>query len=110
MTASAIIVSVMYPASGGGGTFDHDYYLAKHMPLVQARWGGMGLRGAEVLRGAPGPDGAAPTYDVVTLLRFESMDAFKAAAKAHAKEIFADIPRFTPVQPVVQFNEAAGAG
>lgn len=104
MTASAVIVSVMYQA---GGQFDHAYYTGTHLPLVRSRWGGMGLQGIQVLRGTPGPDGAAPTYDLVALLRFDSMDAFKAAAKAHAKEIFDDIPRFTPVQPVVQFNAVA---
>ena len=104
MAGSATIVSVIYQA---GGQFDHAYYMGTHIPMVRARWGGMGLQGIEVLRGVPGPDGAAPTYDAVALLRFESMDAFKAAAKAHAKEIFDDIPRFTPVQPVVQFNAAA---
>lgn len=104
MNASAVIVSVMYQARG---QFDHAYYMGTHIPLVRERWGSMGLQGIEVLRGTPGPDGAAPTYDAVALLRFEGMDAFKAAAAAHAKEIFADIPRFTPVQPVVQFNAVA---
>jgi hypothetical protein len=47
-------------------------------------------------------------YHIIALLDFESLDAFKAAAEAHGKEIFADIPNFTNVQPSIQFNERVG--
>ena len=99
-----VVVSVLYPASGGE-KFDHDYYMANHMPLVHKRWDSMGLQGAEVLRGVPGPDGSSPAFNTVTLLRFASMDAFKAATDAHGAELFGDIPNFTKATPTVQFNE-----
>lgn len=98
------VISVMYP-SADGATFDETYYMQTHMKLVRERWGSMGLRHATVLRGVKGPDGAAPTYSTMALLDFESLEQFKAAAAAHGKEIFADIPNFTTAQPVVQFNE-----
>ena len=96
-------VAVMYPADAG--TFDHGYYMATHMPLVRERWTPMGLTTATVLRGVPGPDGSAPTYAVVTLLRFSSMDAFKAAGAAHGREIMGDIRNFFPGKPIMQFSE-----
>ena len=102
-----ILVSVLYP-NDAGSKFDQDYYLQKHMPLVQARWGGMGLQDARVLRGTAAGDGGQAPYRVITLLTFGSLDEFRSAAKAHGAEIFADIPKFTDVQPVVQINEPLG--
>ncbi len=101
-----VVVAVLYPASGGE-TFDHAYYMAHHMPLVHKRWDSMGLQSTEVLRGMPGPDGGKPAFNTMTLLRFASMDAFKAAADAHAAELFGDIPNFTDAKPTVQFNEVS---
>ena len=33
------------------------------------------------------------------------MQDFQSAVSAHAAEIIADVPNFTNVQPLVQFNE-----
>ena len=98
------VITVMYPGADGA-TFDHEYYMRTHIPLVRSRWEGMGLRDVRVMRGMAGPDGAAPTYSAMALLDFASMDAFKDAAAKHGAEIFADIPNFTNVKPVVQINE-----
>jgi len=99
-----ITVTVMYPA-GAETTFDHDYYLQKHIPLVRERWTPFGLKSAQVLRGAGKPDGTTADYQMMALLTFGSLDDFKAAGKAHGREIFADIPKFTNTQAVVQINE-----
>lgn len=101
------IIAVMYP-SAGGATFDEGYYMRTHIPLVRQRWDQHGLQDVKVMRGTPGPDGAAPTYVMTALLTFGSMDQFKAAASAAGKEIFADIPNFTSASPVIQFNEPLG--
>ena len=98
-----LVVMVMYP-DAGSSKFDLDYYMASHIPLVRKLWSPLGLSDIQVLRGAPGPDGAGPTYTAIALLTFTSMDAFGAAAGAHGTEIFADIPHFTDATPVIQFN------
>lgn len=103
-----VVVSVLYPASDGED-FNHDYYMTSHIPLVRKRWASMGLHDVEVLRGVPGPDGTKPAFNAMALLRFESLDAFKAAAGAHGAELFGDIPNFTNAKPTVQFN-SVGAG
>jgi hypothetical protein len=36
-----VLVSVMYP-NEAGSSFNHEYYLQKHIPLVRERWS-MGL-------------------------------------------------------------------
>jgi uncharacterized protein (TIGR02118 family) len=97
-----ILVTVMYPA---GEAFDTDYYFKTHMPLVKDRWGPHGLKNAQAIKGMAKPDGSTPDYQMIALMTFGSMDDFKAAGKAHGKEIFADIPNFTKAQAVVQIND-----
>ncbi|KST60825.1 ethyl tert-butyl ether degradation protein EthD [Methylobacterium sp. GXS13] len=99
-----ILVSVMYPA---GPNFDMAYYLGHHMPLVRERWSALGLHDAKVVKGAGTPDGGPAPVQVMALLTFESVDAFKKAASAHGEEIFADIPNFTTAQAQVQINDFA---
>jgi uncharacterized protein (TIGR02118 family) len=100
-------IAVMYPKTAEM-KFDMAYYHATHMKMVHDLWGNMGLTGARVLAGTPGPDGSAPTYAVITLLEFESMAAFGKAAAAHGAAIMGDVPNFTNVTPVMQFNDVAG--
>ena len=100
-----ILVTVMYPA---GESFDADYYLKTHMPLVRDRWGSFGLKSTQAIKGVAKPDGSAPDYQMIALITFGSIDDFKAAGKAHGKEIFADIPNFTKAQAVVQINDIVG--
>jgi uncharacterized protein (TIGR02118 family) len=100
-----MIVSVLYKVDPGQ-TFDLDYYMKKHVPLVQTLWGPCGLRGAQVLRGAGSPGGGPAAYHLMALLDFESLDAFKAAAELHGKEVLGDIPNFTNGEPTIQFNES----
>ncbi len=99
-----LVIAAMYP--GGDGTrFDHAYYRESHMPLVRRLWGPMGLQHDQVMRGLPAPDGAAPAYIVTTLLTFDSIDSFKAAADQHGAEIFGDIPNFFDAAPALGFYE-----
>jgi uncharacterized protein (TIGR02118 family) len=100
-----IRVSVLY-ATGDGKTFDHDYYVNKHMTLVRERLGGLGLRRLEVDRGiAGGAPGAPAPYTCAGHLYFDSVEAFRAAMKPHGKELFADVPNFTDIQPLLQISE-----
>ena len=97
--------SVMYPA-GEGKKFDLDYYVKKHMPLVQARWGGMGLVRWEVDKGlAGGAPGSPAPFVCIGHIYFNSLDDLKKAVAAHGKELFADVPNFTNITPQVQISE-----
>lgn len=104
----AVTISVIYPR-GEGARFDFDYYVGTHLPLVAEKWAGAGLEGAEALRGAGTPDGKEAPFLAIALLRFRSIDDFRAAAGGEAgAAIFRDIPNFTDVRPVVQVNEPIG--
>ena len=99
-----IRINVLYPNSVGA-TFDMDYYLAKHMPMVRERMGSA-LKSMTVDQGMNGGlPGTEPAYQVVTALGFDSVDAFQAAFVPHAPEIQGDIPKFTNVVPTIQISE-----
>ena len=99
-----LTVVVTYP---GGVRFDHAYYKDTHMPLVRRLWEPMGLQSDQVMRGQPAPDGKLPAAVTMTVMQFNSMDEFKAAADQHGAEIFADIPKFYDGSPSLGFFEPA---
>jgi hypothetical protein len=84
MEGVMIRASVMYPAVEGK-TFDHAYYANKPMALVKERLGQLGLVRCEVDKGLAG---GAP-----------------GAMKAHGRELMADVPNFTNIQPQGQISE-----
>jgi uncharacterized protein (TIGR02118 family) len=99
-----IKVSVLYPA-GASTKFDMDYYCKSHIPMVQQKLGAACKRTAVEQGLAGGAPGAPPTYAAMGHLYFDSVAAFEAAFAPHAKDILADIPNYTNVQPVIQISE-----
>jgi uncharacterized protein (TIGR02118 family) len=88
--------SVMYPATEGA-SFDHHYYLTKHVPLCIKTWG---LDGAQIDKGINGP------YVAAVHFLFESMEAMGAAMSAPGlAEIRADVANYTTITPVMQTSE-----
>ena len=99
-----IKVTVMYP-NGPGAKFDMNYYVKKHMPMVQQRCGAACKSiSAEGGIGGGAPGSSAP-YIAVGQLTFDSVAAFQQAFGAHAAGIMADIPNYTNTTPVVQVGE-----
>ena len=97
-----IKVGVFYPQSK---TFDWDYYLNKHTPMLQKLLG-PALKKVDIEKGiAGGAPGTAATYGTVCNLHFDSVEAFQAAFGPHAGEIMGDIANYTDAQPVVQISE-----
>jgi uncharacterized protein (TIGR02118 family) len=99
-----IKVSVLYPNTEGS-KFDIDYYCKKHIPMVQQKVGAA-LKSVDVEQGiSGGAPGSRPLYAAVGHLYFESVPAFQESFGPHSKEIMADIPNYTDVQPVIQISE-----
>jgi uncharacterized protein (TIGR02118 family) len=97
------VVTVLYPAKA---TFNMDYYMQTHMPLVRDGWRAW-LKGDSVVKVAGSPAGE-PTYQVITQLSFESQEGFQAAFGAAGAKIMGDIPNFTDGEPVVQLGATIG--
>ncbi len=101
-----VVVSVLYPG-GAGSRFDLDYYLQRHIPMVQRRLCAPLMRVA-VERGlAGGAPGAPPPFLAAAHLHFESVEAFQGAFAPHAETIMADVPNYTNTTPVIQISEVS---
>jgi uncharacterized protein (TIGR02118 family) len=99
-----IRVNVLYP-NNAGATFDMNYYLDKHMPMLRQRMGSA-LKGMTVDEGVSGgPPGTLPAYRVLAVLEFDSVDSFQQAFGPHAAEIQGDIQQYTNIIPTIQISE-----
>jgi uncharacterized protein (TIGR02118 family) len=99
-------VSILYPNTKGSH-FDLRYYVDKHMPLsIELLSKHPGWRGVSVEHGvsggAPGSDAA---YVAMCHFLFDSAESFMAAFTPHAAALQGDVPNYTDVTPVIQFNE-----
>ena len=99
-----IKVSVLYPYTANA-RFDMDYYLNHHVPMVREKLGSA-CQGAIIEQGVSGgAPGSPPPYLVIGHLMFDSVASFQSAFGPHASAIMADIPNYTPIQPVLQISE-----
>ncbi|HVB16122.1 MAG TPA: EthD family reductase [Stellaceae bacterium] len=99
-----IKVSVLYPYKEGV-SFDMNYYLQSHIPMVRARLGAA-CKGAAVEQGLGGAaPGTHPAYIAMGHLLCDSVEAFQAAFAPHATEIMADIRNYTAIEPIIQISE-----
>ncbi|KAL5342668.1 hypothetical protein BJX70DRAFT_394503 [Aspergillus crustosus] len=98
-----VITTVLYPA---GSTFNLDYYLSTHMPLVSKIWGPFGLKDWKVVKYTT--ENAQFTYGA--FLTWEnSEDSNRAVAAAEAKPIFDDIPNFSDRPPSFASGDVVGS-
>lgn len=99
-----ICCCIIYPRTATS-RFDVDYYVNKHMPMTIRLLGGA-LRGVTVETGVAGTmEGVPPASAAVCRLLFDSIESFLAAFGPHAATLQGDIPNYTDVAPVIQFNE-----
>jgi uncharacterized protein (TIGR02118 family) len=99
-----IKVSVLYP-NNEGSKFDMSYYCNSHIPMVQQKLG-TACKAVAVEQGVSGPTpGSRPAFVAMGHLFFDSAADFQAAFGPHAKNIMADIPNYTDIQPTIQISE-----
>jgi uncharacterized protein (TIGR02118 family) len=99
-----IKVSILYP-NKPGAHFDMAYYTSTHMPLAMKLLA-TGLHKTEVDAGIQGTaPGQPPAFFGGCQFYFDSIEAFLKVWGPAAAELTADIPRYTDVQPLIQFNE-----
>ncbi|OAL29157.1 hypothetical protein AYO20_09310 [Fonsecaea nubica] len=104
----AVNATVLYPAEEGA-TFDMNYYLKTHMPLVSEKWGQYGLQGWKVIQFQAAPDGTKP-YSVGALLTWETADGLKKALSSQeAQTVFGDVPNFSNKSPLFIAGDIVGS-
>jgi uncharacterized protein (TIGR02118 family) len=99
-----IRLTVLYPKTAAS-TFDMEYYLNKHVPLVLARLSSMGLRRLEVDAGLGGvaPDQPA-SFAAIGYLTYDTLEDLQRGLAVHGAELMEDIHKFTNVEPLMQVN------
>ena len=99
-----IHTATLYP-NGEGKTFDMDYYLNKHIPLLKSLVGDS-VKLISIDRGLPSNSPDSPTpYLAIGHMYFESMSALQNSMTPEVLEkLMADMPNYTNCQPKVQFS------
>ncbi|CBX95231.1 hypothetical protein IAQ61_004055 [Plenodomus lingam] len=93
---SGAIVVVAYPRTDKS-TFNKDYYISTHIPLVEKTWKPFGLKSWTV--GELTADGP---YSFTVVFEFESLEAFgKAIQDPGTKAVMEDVANFSSEQPVL---------
>lgn len=88
-----------------GLTFDMDYYLNNHVPMVQRLFGDK-LKGVTLEKGiGSAMPGAPAPYFLIASMFFANVEDCQSAFAAHAGELMADIPKFTNSELVIQVSE-----
>lgn len=103
-----INVAILYP-NKPGARFDAHDYVTRHMPMsISLLSTHAGYRGVsvEVALGGAEPGTDAP-YVAMCHYRFATVEDFLAAFGPHAGTLQGDIPTYTDIEPVIQFNEVA---
>jgi len=98
-------MNVNYPKSDDS-TFDADYYLNSHIPLVAKLMADHGFKGYVLHEGkgsAPGDN--EQSYAGVELL-FDSAESLQGGLAANGPEIMSDISNYTNVAPEVSYSNA----
>lgn len=100
-----IAVSIMYPA-GDGIQFDEDYFVTKHMALVNRVWG-KHLLSSSLVRGISGGPDTPPAWSMIATLNVRDMETLQAML-ADGDEVNADVPNYTNATPQVLIGEVVG--
>ena len=101
----AVTLAMQYPAEPGS-SFDWDYFLNHHIPLVETA---LDAGESDRIKVALGLSGAAPgepaAYQAVMLISFDSITAFYHRWRRENHRIMGDIANFTNTRPEVQLSE-----
>lgn len=95
-------LQVLYPTDDGA-TFDHDYYKATHMPIVDTHMGPH-IGSAVVVKGLAGGPETPPGFHAVATFTFPDQAALDACLAAAGPAI-ADIPNFYSGTPKMLIGE-----
>lgn len=94
-------LNVLYPRREGA-RFDFDYYVNRHLPLLNELLVPMGLAGMQAHAGQAGGPGPASSYLMVASLDFPTPEDMRRAMSVHGAAIAADAGRCTDIEPLVQ--------
>jgi uncharacterized protein (TIGR02118 family) len=92
-------VTILYP-NKEGAKFDFNYYVNKHIPMTAMLFG----HSIQILKGVASPLGAAP-FLCTCRIPVKSLEEFAAKMNVEGAHLVADVPNYTNVEAVIQFEE-----
>ncbi len=96
-------LSVFYQYTEGT-KFNMEYFLTKHMPLVEKAWGGA-LKKKEIDSGLCGSERDTPPIYIASIhLYFDSIESMLSAVNQQHQEMEKDRPHFTDILPITQLS------
>jgi uncharacterized protein (TIGR02118 family) len=104
-----IRIAAAYPRQEGK-TFNMEYYIHTHLPMVQKKFGPFGLRKIEVDQGIEGPGGASSPFFAIGYLYFDALADFQKCYAAVGAEVVGNIPLYTDVTPMIQVGDVKQVG
>ncbi|BAK83867.1 EthD family reductase [Komagataeibacter medellinensis] len=88
-------------------SFDRDYYVGHHIPLVMELWQPMGLKSATAFFPSLGTSTGAQGSVAICECIFENEAALHAALSSpEAGTIMADVDKFTKIKPALSCGHA----
>ncbi|MEO0032527.1 MAG: hypothetical protein RIS94_2285 [Pseudomonadota bacterium] len=96
-----IRIAAIYP-NAADSRFDGTYYRDRHTAFARGLLEPHGLIAISTTLGLAALDGAPPPFWAIAEMTFPSREAFDAAIAACGEALFADIPNYTDVTPVLQ--------
>jgi len=99
-------ITILYPNTPGA-RFDLRYYVETHIPMsIRLLSVHPGFRGVSVEQGFSGTTpGSPPAFIAMCHFDFLSVDDFVAAFTPNAEVLQGDMPNYTDISPMIQFNE-----
>jgi len=99
-----ITVNVLYP-NKDGATFDMNYYLTSHIPMLK-RVLGSALKGCVVEQGlGGGAPGTKAEFAVLCHLRFDSVESYQQAIGPVAGQVRNDVANYASEAPIIQLSD-----
>lgn len=99
-----IRVSAIYP-NEPGSRFDARYYLEQHEPFATDMLKPFGLEAIRTALGRSSLDQGPPPFWAISEMVFTTEDQFHTAMEQCGERLFADVPNYTNVTPILQFSE-----
>jgi uncharacterized protein (TIGR02118 family) len=110
MSSQSNITVLYHSSQNGNGSFDIEYYVEKHMKLVEKAWQAVGIQAWQVIKFAGQPAGSPPPYFAAAIVTFDSCDgAERALGVEETKEVFGDVPNFTNLTPLLMTGDVSGS-
>ena len=104
-TAPKIRVSVLYP-NEEGTHFNVEYYRDSHMVMVDKLLKPYGMLASGIDSGIAGGEPGQPApFICIAWMTYSTVEEFQEGFGANAEQLFADIPNFTDIAPIIQISE-----